>query len=93
MLFAPPLPSRCWAPIAHKTLVGEGQLQRLGVELQPPPLQLQIPLLTGLQQYGGVGAGTHAELQHPQRAASSEALEPGWREKGFFGLWMAPRAL
>ena len=77
---------RAGRPLPTKALVGEGQSQGLGVELQPPPLQLQLPLLTGLQQHGGVGAGTHAELQHPQRASSGEAIEPRWRQKGLFGL-------
>ena len=81
---------RAGRPLPTKALVGEGQVQGLGVELQPPPLQLQLPLLTGLQQDGGVGASTHAELQHPQRAASSEVLEPGRHEKGLFGLLNGP---
>ena len=51
-----------------------GFAQRFGVELQPPPAQLQAAGLAGLQQCCCVAAGAHAHIQHAHDAAWVPAI-------------------
>ena len=70
-------------PLAAERRFGQSQLQGRGIELQPPPLQLQPQLHAALQQQCQVGARAHAHLQHRQPLARAESLQLRGRQEGF----------
>ena len=56
-------------PLALEFCVGQGQLQRLAIQFDAPPLQLQSERRAALQQGGRIAAGADAQIERHHLAA------------------------